>query len=167
MTEQVILVDENDCETGLMEKMRVHRQARLHRAFSVLVFNKSGDVLLQRRAHSKYHCGDLWANTCCSHPRKGEAVEQAAHRRLSEEMGFDCPLAEKYAFTYKAELDHGLTEHEFDHVFFGEYDGQVNPNPEEVCETKWIAPSELRKDLAQNPEKYTPWFRKIAEKTLG
>ena len=100
MTEQIILVDAEDNEIGTGEKMAVHQTGQLHRAFSILVFNKNGELLLQQRAKDKYHCPGLWANTCCSHPRPSEDILVAAQRRLQEEMGFDCPLEEKYSFIY-------------------------------------------------------------------
>lgn len=119
MKAQVILVNELDQETGLMEKMEAHEKGLLHRAFSVFIMNDQGDMLLQQRALDKYHSGGLWTNACCSHPLPGEAVEAAAHRRLSEEMGFDCPLRELFQFTYRTEFDNGLIEHEYDHVWTG------------------------------------------------
>ncbi len=158
---EVILVDNHDRAIGQMEKLRAHREARLHRCFSILVFNKKGEMLLQLRAKSKYHCGGLWTNACCSHPRPGEETEAAAHRRLQEEMGFDCPLTEKTAFIYRAPFSNGLTEHEYDHVFTGTFDGAVKPNPEEADDYKWIKLADLRADMKNNPDKYTPWFRII------
>lgn len=163
--EYVILVDENDKEIGLMEKMEAHEKALLHRAFSVFVYNKQKDIMLQRRAISKYHSGGLWTNTCCSHPRQGEETILAAHRRLEEEMGFDCEIEEVFEFVYKAKLDKGLTEHELDHVFVGQYDGRVNFNTDEVMEYKWISYDDLIEDIKLSPDKYTEWF-KIIMKTL-
>ena len=135
--EQVILVDEKDKEIGLEEKIKAHKEGKLHRAFSVFVFNQKGEMLLQRRALTKYHSGGLWTNTCCSHPRKGEDVDKAASRRLKEEMGFSCGLKEVFSFIYKTGFDNGLMEHEFDHVFVGAYESEPKINPEEVAEYKW------------------------------
>jgi isopentenyl-diphosphate delta-isomerase len=164
--DMIILVDRNDREIGYEEKMKPHKEGRLHRAFSVFVFNSNGEMLLQKRAKSKYHSGGLWTNTCCSHPRKGVKTDEAAHRRLSEEMGFDCDLEEKFNFIYKARLDRGLTEHEFDHVFFGIYDGKVNPNPDEADGYDWVAIEDLKKDMKLNSNKYTIWFKIALPKVL-
>ena len=155
----VILVDQNDRQIGTMEKMAAHMNgAKLHRAFSVFVFNSRGETLLQRRAMDKYHARGLWSNTCCSHPFPGEPVADAAHRRLREEMGFDCKLDEKFSFIYRAELEKGMTEHEFDHVFFGTYEGKVSPDPREVMDYKWIGMDELMADTERSPNSYTPWL---------
>jgi len=167
MAEQVVLVDDKDREVGLEEKMKAHEEAKLHRAFSIFVFNSKGQMLLQQRAKTKYHSGGLWTNACCSHPRQGEAVDAAAHRRLKEEMGFDCPLKEEFSFIYKVKLDHGLTEHEFDHILIGKYEEKIEPNPEEADGFKWIGVEELRKDVAANPEKYTTWFKIALNEVLA
>ena len=168
MTEEfVILVDEQDQSLGLMEKMEAHEKGVLHRAFSVFVFNDKGELLLQQRALDKYHSGGLWTNTCCSHPRDGESAEDAAHRRLQEEMGFDCKLEKKFHFIYKRELDKGLTEHELDHVFFGIYNATPNINPEEVASYKWVNMAELKTDLQTNPHLYTEWFKICFDEVLG
>jgi isopentenyl-diphosphate delta-isomerase len=163
MQEMVILVDEHDNEIGLMEKQEAHVKAVLHRAFSVMVFNDKGEMLLQQRALSKYHSGGLWTNTCCSHPRQGETTEQAAHRRLQEEMGFDCELKLHQTFIYKAPFDNGLTEHELDHVFIGTYNQDPHINPEEVNDFHWISLSELDQQLRNQPEKFTVWFKMIMD----
>lgn len=163
--EKVILVDENDQAIGTMEKMEAHEKALLHRAFSVFIFNSKNEMLIHQRAFSKYHSGGLWTNACCSHPRENETAEQAAHRRLQEEMGFDCEINHQFSFVYKAELDQGLTEHEFDHVFTGIYESEIKPNPEEVAAYKYISISDLKTDLSAHPERYTEWF-KIAFKQL-
>jgi isopentenyl-diphosphate delta-isomerase len=154
----VVLVDEDDRAVGTEEKLAAHEKALLHRALSVFVFDSSGRLLLQRRALSKYHSGGLWTNTCCSHPRPGEAVLDAAHRRLREEMGFDCSLEPAFTFVYHAPFAHGLTEHELDHVLIGSFDGTPQADPAEVAEWAWIAPGELGADLARRPERYTAWF---------
>lgn len=156
--ERVVLVDEDDRALGTEEKLAAHEKALLHRALSVFVFDSSGRLLLQRRALSKYHSGGLWTNTCCSHPRPGEAVPDAAHRRLREEMGFDCALEPAFTFVYHAPFSHGLTEHELDHVLLGRFDGTPAADPAEVAEWAWIAPAELAADLALRPERYTVWF---------
>ncbi len=164
MEERVILVDENDNEIGTEEKLKAHEKGLLHRAISICVFDSKGRMLLQKRNSQKYHSGGLWSNTCCSHPRPGEPVEHAAHRRLMEEMGFDCKLDENGHFIYEAKLDHGLTEHELDHLFIGKYEGKVNPDPNEVEDYKWIDMDELKKDIEKNPSKYTEWFKIIIKK---
>jgi len=169
--EQVILVDERDNALGAMEKMEAHRRAVLHRAFSVFVFNDRGEMLIHRRAIEKYHSGGLWTNACCSHPREGETTEEAAHRRMMEEMGFDCEMQEEFSFIYRAELDNELTEHELDHVFFGRFNGIPTPNPEEVCEWKYISPELLHRDVKLRPTAYTEWFKialdKIRERNMA
>lgn len=160
---EITLVDENDKEIGAGEKMDVHRRGLLHRAFSVFVFNDAGEMLIQRRALEKYHCGGLWTNTCCSHPAPGETWIKAAHRRLPEEMGLDCPLTEEFVFTYRAEFKNNLVEHEIDHVFFGTWDGVPKPNPDEVCDYRWITEDDLREEMKKCPEKFAPWFLIICE----
>ncbi len=163
----VILVDEKDNSIGVMEKLEAHKNGgRLHRAFSIFVFNKKGEMLLQHRAKSKYHCGGLWTNTCCSHPSPNEDTADAVHRRLKEEMGFDCDLNEILSFIYKAKVNNELTEWEFDHVFIGNFDREIKINPEEADDFKWISTDDLKKDIKKNPEKYTPWFKIILERVL-
>lgn len=165
--EHVILVDENDTEIGTEEKMNAHREGKLHRAFSVFVFNSEGRLLLQQRAKSKYHSGGLWANACCSHPRPGEGLEEAAHRRLVDELGFDCHLKEAFSFTYKAKFDNGMAEHEFDHVFIGRYDGSVRANPDEVESWKWVGVDELSNDIKENPGRYAYWLKAVIERVVS
>lgn len=157
--EKVILVDEFDNALGEMEKMEAHEKAELHRAFSIFIFNDNNQLMLQQRALSKYHSPGLWTNTCCSHPRPDEDVIQAGHRRLIEEMGFDCPLEKIFDFVYMAELDKGLTEHEFDHVLFGRYNHDPVINLDEVHAWKWMSMDEIAADMQSHPEKYTVWFR--------
>lgn len=159
MPEMLILVDGKDRQVGMEEKIKTHQEGKLHRAFSIFIFNPEGQMLLQKRAKKKYHSGGLWTNACCSHPRVGEGLEEAARRRLKEEMGFDCSLEKKGAFIYKVNLDHNLTEHEFDYVFIGEYGGAVIPNPDEADGFKWIDMRELEKDIAAHPQDYTEWFK--------
>ena len=155
----VVLVDENDNETGTAGKLEAHRKALLHRAFSVFVLNSKGELMLQKRAITKYHSGGLWSNTCCSHPYPGEPVAAAAQRRLMEEMGFECRLDQRFAFVYRAELDNDLVEHEYDHVFIGHCDRTPDPNPLEVEDWKWMGLDDLKADLEQNPSKYSTWLR--------
>lgn len=159
-TEEVVLVDENDRETGFAGKLAAHEAGgRLHRAFSVFVFDSGGRLLLQRRAEGKYHFGGLWTNTCCGHPRPGETVEEAAARRLWEEMGIGPELKRITSFVYEAfDPESGLSEREYDHVFSGYYDGDPDPDPAEVSGWAWISPEELARELAGSPEHYTPWF---------
>jgi len=164
MEDQLILVDENDQEVGTGGKMAVHKNGLLHRAFSVLVFNSKGELLLQQRAKSKYHSGGLWTNTCCSHPKMGETTLQAAKRRLSEEMGLTCDLKEVFSFCYKAAFPNGLIENEYDHVLIGESDSVPVTDKEEVDDWKWIKLENLRIDLEKNPEIYTEWFKILMDK---
>ena len=162
--EKVILVDENDQQIGLMEKIEAHEKALLHRAFSVFVLNSKNELMLQRRALHKYHSPGLWTNTCCSHQRDGETTMDAGLRRLQEEMGFVTPLQEKFSFIDKAEFDNGLTEHEYDHVLLGHFENEPVINRDEVAEWKWMPILEVKNDIENNPENYTPWFRIIFEK---
>ena len=155
----LVLVDENDQPVGLMEKMEAHRKALLHRAFSVFLFNKKGDMLLQRRALKKYHSGGLWTNTCCSHPFPHETPQEAAKRRIREELGFDADATPAFHFIYKAALDNDLTEYEYDHVLLGQYDGPVFPNEDEVGDYCYQSMGELKQNLSSHPDKYTAWFR--------
>ena len=157
--EFVILVDNNDRQIGLMEKQAAHIEPHLHRAFSIFLFNSKGELLMQQRAFSKYHSPGLWTNTCCSHPRSGETLEEATSRRLMEEMGMTCPMHEVYTFIYKAPVGQGLTEHEFDHVFIGQSDDIPNINTDEVASWKYMRLDDLKKDLELYPELYTEWFK--------
>jgi len=157
--EQVILVDVDDCEIGVMEKMEAHKQAVLHRAFSVFLFNRQGKMLLQQRALTKYHSAGLWTNTCCSHPRPGEILENAVSRRLMEEMGISAKVSKAFDFIYQAELPDHLNEHEFDHVFIGNFDDEVRPNHLEVANFVYQSIEEIEANLQSHPEKYTVWFK--------
>ncbi len=159
-TEEVVLVDADDRQTGTAGKMAAHREGALHRAFSVIIWNSAGEILLQRRAVSKYHSGGLWTNACCGHPRPFETVAAAAKRRLSEEMGFTCPLEEFGTITYRAELDQGLIEHEFVHVFRGTFDGDMALNPDEVSEIWSMTPAQLLQAFDETPDIFTAWFVK-------
>lgn len=157
--EQVILVNSNDESLGLMNKMEAHEKGVLHRAFSIFIFNSCNELLIQQRALIKYHTPGLWANTCCSHPRMGETLEEAAKRRLMEEMGMKCDFEEAFTFLYKSEVGQGLIEHEYDHVFIGYCDDTPKINPAEVAAWHYENMDDLRYDLQVNPQKYTIWFR--------
>jgi isopentenyl-diphosphate delta-isomerase len=167
VTEKVVLIDENDIATGEMEKMEAHEKAVLHRAFSMFIFNNQQELMLQQRAEKKYHSPGLWTNTCCSHPRPGEKVEIAAHRRLVEEMGFDCEIDKIFDFIYKAKLDKGLSEHEFDHIFVGVFNGNPIINADEVKNWKWMKMDDISNDMKMNPENYTVWFKIAFERVYG
>jgi isopentenyl-diphosphate Delta-isomerase len=167
MEQKVILVDKNDREIGLKEKMAAHSGGgALHRAISVFVFNSKGETMLQQRALEKYHSKGLWSNTCCSHPYKGENIVDAGRRRLKEEMGFDCELREVFSFIYKVPVGDGLTEHEFDHVLFGIYDKRPKPAKEEVMDWKWMGMKELILDAKKSPDKYTGWLKILVDGKL-
>ncbi len=159
--EQVILVNDKDEQIGLMPKLEAHEKAVLHRAFSVFVLNKKGELMLQQRAAHKYHSPMLWTNTCCSHQRDGESNLEAGRRRLFEEMGFECDLKEVFSFIYKAPFDNGLTEHELDHVMVGEYNQEPRINKEEVNAYKWMTLEAVKDDIELHPEVYTEWFKII------
>lgn len=159
--EKVILVNKNDEQIGLMEKIEAHEKALLHRAFSVFVLNEKGEIMLQQRAANKYHSPGLWTNTCCSHQRERESNIEAGKRRLQEEMGFTTELKELFSFIYIAPFDNGLTEHEFDYVLSGTYSGTPNINPDEVADWKWMSLEDIKKDLVENPQLYTEWFKII------
>lgn len=159
LVHDIILVNDKDERIGTMEKMEAHRKALLHRAFSVFIFNNKGEMLLQQRALSKYHSAGLWTNTCCSHPYPGEETIEGAKRRLREELGFSVPLNKAFDFIYKAAFENGLTENEFDHVYVGEYDGDVFPVPEEVKDYCFKPMDEIKDELENFPHKYTAWFK--------
>lgn len=166
MEEQVILVDGNDLQVGQMEKMEAHQKGLLHRAFSVFIFNSKNELLLQQRAFDKYHSGGLWTNTCCSHPRIGESNLDGANRRLMEEMGMQADLKWVFDFTYRAEFESGLVEHELDHVFFGQSDLLPVINRNEVETFKYVNLESLKDELQLNPENYTPWLKICLEKVM-
>jgi isopentenyl-diphosphate Delta-isomerase len=159
MEEKVILVDIDDNVIGEMDKMEAHELGKLHRAFSVFILNSKGELLLQQRAFSKYHSPGLWTNTCCSHQRRDEDSLSAAHRRLNEEMGISSDLTEAFTFLYKADMGNGLTEHELDHVIVGVCDQEPLVNDQEVADWAWVNLDDLKRDLADSPEKYTAWFK--------
>jgi len=156
--DMLILVDKNDNEIGTEQKLKAHKEGLLHRAFSIFIFNSEGKMLMTRRAKSKYHWGGFWSNACCSHPRQGEDLEHAAHRRLEEELGFECELKELFSIVYKAKSENGIYEHEYDHIFIGRYDGEVKADPEETDEIRWVDPEELEKEIYDST-RFTPWFQ--------
>jgi isopentenyl-diphosphate delta-isomerase len=162
--EYVILVDSNDHPLGKMEKLEAHQKGLLHRAFSVLIWNSKNEILIHQRAFGKYHSEGLWTNTCCSHPRPPETILEAAHRRLFEEMGFDCPLEQRFHFIYKTELENELIEHELDHILIGEFNEEPNPNPTEVNAYRWINLLDLKQEIATSPTHFTFWFKEIIAK---
>jgi isopentenyl-diphosphate delta-isomerase len=155
---EVILVDEHDKEVGLMEKMEAHKKGLLHRAISVFIFNRKGEMLLQQRSTNKYHSGNLWSNACCSHPLPNESTADAAHRRLREEMGFDTEMTFAFSFIYKTIFDNGITEYEFDHVFAGIYDGEIKPDQSEVKDYCYMKMEAIKNSLHEHQHKYTSWF---------
>jgi isopentenyl-diphosphate Delta-isomerase len=162
--EELILVDEQDNEIGTAEKILAHEKGLLHRAFSIFIFNDNCELMLQKRAISKYHSGGLWTNTCCSHPRPRESLVDATSRRLMEEMGIKCMLSRRFSFIYKAKLDKGLTEYELDHVFFGIFNSEPKLNPKEAENWKFISLSNLLLDVENNPNKYTYWLCDVLPK---
>jgi isopentenyl-diphosphate delta-isomerase len=165
--EFVILVDQNDHEVGQMEKFAAHEGGRLHRAFSVCVFNSRQELLLQQRAWGKYHSAGLWTNTCCSHPRPGESLENAVHRRLQEEMGFDCEMQEIFHMQYRLPFSNGLTEHEYDHVFIGISDQLPKPNQDEVAGWQYMTLPEISSTLEDHSILFTDWFQLMFDQFKG
>ena len=165
---QVLLVDANNNALGLAEKMEAHRgEGKLHRAFSVLIYDQEGRMLLQLRSTKKYHFGGLWSNACCGHPLNDAMLIEEAMQRLEEEFGFSTPLTEKFHFLYEAhDPDSGLTEREFDHVLVGVYNEAPHPNPDEIDDYRWISFDDLLRDVQSSPEKYTPWFRILLEELV-
>ncbi len=161
MDEKVVLVTTDDQELGVMEKMQAHEDGLLHRAFSVFIFNNKGEMLLQKRASGKYHSPGKWTNAVCSHPRQGETYEEAAQRRMQEELGFSCPLEYRFNFIYKADVGQDLWEHELDYVFSGTFDGEYLLNKDEVEEIRFITLEDLERELQDRPENFTEWFKII------
>lgn len=159
----VILIDNQDNQIGLIEKIEAHKKALLHRAVSVFICNSKGEWLLQQRDENKYHSGGLWTNTCCTHPYPNETNIEAAKRRLNFEMGLKAELSQIYSFIYKEKLDNELTEHELDYVFLGITDEIPKPNADEVMNFKYVSYNNLALDIKQNPENYTVWFKKIVD----
>ena len=166
MKNDIILIDKEDNEIGEGEKMAVHKAGQLHRAFSVFIFNDKNELMLQRRAATKYHSPNLWSNTCCSHPYPGEKILDGAERRIEEEMGFKCGLEELLSFTYKVRFSNGLVEHEYDHIFVGEYSDEPNLNLDEASDWKWVDLEDLEKDMRKNPENYTHWLKLCLNKLI-
>ncbi len=164
MIEHIILVDKEDMQVGVGEKLDTHRKGILHRAFSVFIFNSKGEMMLQKRAVTKYHGGGLWTNACCGHPRPGEDLMAAMKRRLKEEMGFECKLEKMFDYIYKVDLDKGMMEHEFLHVYKGVFDGVPKLNPEEADDWKWMSLQDVKSDVKNNPDMYTPWFKLSLER---
>ena len=159
MSEEVILVDDDDNFLGTADKLEAHRQGLLHRAFSVFIINDTGEWLLQQRAMEKYHSGGLWTNACCSHPRPDETTMEAAVRRLHEEMGITAALTHLFHFTYRTEFDNGLIEHELDHVYIGRFSGTPQPDPNEVMDWKFVHPEKIIAEVKAYPERFTEWFK--------
>ena len=162
----IILVDKEDNQVGTGEKIDVHKRGILHRAFSIFIFNDKDELMIQKRAKGKYHSELLWTNTCCGHPYPNENTDNAAHRRLKEEMGFDTKLEKVFSFLYKHTFDNGLTEHEFDHVFMGTYNKNPRLNPNEAESYKWISIEELEEDIKNNPNRYSYWIKIIMKKIV-
>ena len=165
MEDALILVDVRDRQIGTMGKAEAHRLGKLHSAFSVFIIDQDS-MLIQRRKQDKYHSGGLWANACCSHPREGEVLEEAIHRRMLEEVGFDCELKELFHFVYRSEYSDELFEYEYDHVFVGQYNGAVHFNEEEIEEVRWITFKDLARELVEQPEQFATWFLIAAPKFL-
>jgi isopentenyl-diphosphate delta-isomerase len=159
----IVLVNENDENIGSIGKLEAHQKGLLHRAFSIIVWNNQNQILIHQRAFGKYHSEGLWTNTCCSHPKMGETVIEAAHRRLKEEMGFDCQLEQKFHFIYKVKLENQLIENELDHVLIGEFNENPSPNPDEVHDYRWISLPELKKEIDEKPTTFTFWFKEIIQ----
>lgn len=164
--DKVVLVTKEDKVIGEMEKMPAHYEGALHRAFSILIFNEGGEMLIHKRAASKYHSPGLWTNACCSHPQLNESYKDGAEERLMAELGFTVALKEVHHFIYEAHFDNDLIEHEFDRVFVGNYNGNIPFNPEEVDQIKWIKVEDLYDDINQNPEKYTEWFKILMNENM-
>ena len=164
--DQVVLVDEKDSETGVMEKLLAHQKGLLHRAFSVFIFNRNGDLLLQKRSADKYHSAGLWTNTCCSHPGSGEDVKLSAQKRLFSEMGINCSIEFLFTECYKLPLRDGLTEHEFDHVFYGICNDVPEISPDEVETYRYVSRQDLKEDIFKNPDYYTEWFKLLWERVF-
>ena len=165
MNSLIALVDLDDKITGYETKEAVHRRGLLHRAFSVFIV-RDGEMLIQKRNPDKYHSGGMWSNTCCSHQQKGEELAESVHRRMNEEMGFDCEVEEKFTFVYRTQFRPDLCEYELDHVFVGTYDGEVQVNPEEASEIRWIPFAKLKEELVKEPEKFSSWFIICAPKVM-
>lgn len=156
--EKVILVDKKDHKIGEEEKIEAHKKGLLHRSFSIFIFNQKGELLLQKRAKSKYHSGGLWSNTCCGHPRPNEEISLAASRRLKEEMGIKVKIKEVLTFIYKVKVGNDLVENEYDHLFVGRFDETPKINPKEVTAYKWLDMNKIRGQIQKKPKIFSPWF---------
>jgi len=167
MEKRLILVDKDNGILGYGDKMQIHLSGQMHRAFSVYIFNDRKQLLIQKRSCVKYHSGGLWSNTCCSHPGPGDFIDEAAHVRLIEEMGFDCPIEEVFSYSYSASLSNGLKENEYVHVYSGVFNGDPVPNPMEVEGWEWSDMVSLILSMKRDPEKYTFWFRKSLERMIA
>ena len=167
MNELLILVDDHDNEIGFLDKLSVHQNGLLHRAFSVFIFNSKGELLLQQRSEEKYHSAGLWSNTCCSHPRSGENIIDAVNRRLKEEMGIECTTQFQFSFIYKFQFDNGLTEHELDHVYFGQSDDIPDPDPREIKDWKYLSLENLKEEIDLNPQKFSAWLKICLPKVMN
>lgn len=167
MSDLLILVDENDNVLGAMEKLMVHKLGLLHRAFSVFIFNSKGELLLQQRADEKYHSGGLWTNSCCSHPVYGESLEDAIQRRLQQELGITCAVSFQFKFLYKTVFENGMTEHEYDHVYFGFTDDLPTPDPTEIKDWKYISLTELEASIRKHAGQYTSWLQLCLPKVIS
>lgn len=166
MTNKIVLVDKKDKKIGEDYKIKVHKEGKLHRAFSIFIFNSKGETLLQKRSFKKYHSGGLWSNACCSHPNLKENIVSSARKRLKEEMGFNCKLKEIFSFIYKAKLNKKFIEHEFDHVLIGKFNGKPKINTNEVEDFKWVNYKFLIDDVKKHPQNYTYWFKKCYKKVI-
>lgn len=162
---KIALVNKDDEIIGFEDKLEVHKLGLLHRAFSILIYNDKNEILLQKRASTKYHSPGLWTNTCCSHLIENQDFETYMHDRLQDEMGFDCDLEFQFKFTYKKSFDNGLTEYETDHVYTGVWEGVPKTNPDEVDEYKWMSMEDIKKDIIKNPDSYTYWFKEIISRS--
>ena len=164
MNNKVILVDLDNNKVGIEDKIEAHKKSLLHRAFSIFIFNQNKEILLQKRSKNKYHSALLWTNTCCSHPHDGLSTIKCAEIRLKQEMGIETKIKEIFSFIYKESFANGLTEYEYDHVFFGEHSKDPILNPDEACDFKWISIFDLKSDIEQNPSSYTAWLKIIFNK---
>jgi isopentenyl-diphosphate delta-isomerase len=164
---KVVLVDRFDNALGEMDKLEAHLKGHLHRAFSIFLFNSEGKMLIHQRAFNKYHSAGLWTNTCCSHPQWEEDIKQSAMDRLQYEMGMQCNFEKAFSFIYNAQVEGGLIEHEFDHVFIGHTNSTPDPHPDEVQNYEWTDPGVLQKRLMEHPDKFTFWFKKALPKVLN
>jgi len=158
---QVILIDENNKEIGFEDKLVAHRLGKLHRAFSIFIFNDKNEILIQKRAIDKYHSSGLWSNACCSHPLPYLALENEIHSRLIYENGFDCDLKELFSFKYKCKFPNNLFENELDFVYIGKYNGNIILNKEEASDYKWVSFDKLQIEILKTPKLFTYWFKLI------